>query len=83
MKTFRRAVVWLLHIGSWVLALYLFATGNILGGIGAGATSFVLSWVYILLFVMFAPDFIKAAEEGREAARKEGYEAERRRLRSA
>jgi uncharacterized membrane protein len=83
MKFIRRTVVWLMHIGSWILSLYLFATGNIWGGFGAVAVSCVMGLVYCVIVVIFTADFAKYAEEGRKKAREEGYKEEKDRLRSA
>jgi hypothetical protein len=73
--------VWLLHIGSWGLALWLFYTGVFLPGVGAASVSAVMWILYFFFFMANDPDYLKrlreGAEEGKKKAREDAYIAER------
>lgn len=75
-KAFTNFVFWSMQTVSWVLALYLFATGEFWGGVGCAFIACGMFFVRLIVFVIAAPDFAEAMREGREKAKQAAYEDE-------
>ncbi len=77
-RWFTRVVMWTLHAVSWVLALYLFATGKFWGGMGCILVSVVmwLALAFIVAVVWQTQEFQEGIEEAKKKARQKAYEDE-------
>lgn len=85
MKFIRKTIMYLMHIGSWALALYLFAIGNVAGGMGTLAVAFVMGLVYLIYFVICLVVMASEYADERKRVAREAAEKEhaRQTLRSA
>jgi len=76
-------IIWSLHVSSWVLSLYLFATGNIWGGFGAAMVSCVMGIVFLLVWGVVLGILAPEAKETREKMYRDAAKKDDKRLRSA